>query len=119
MTARGTGVGRKEDRGVRIDRTYQLNTGGNTDFLNMLNRARLKHKKISKTDPVIFEAGTKNVRVVPADYISFLADNKIAYIKPAPRMSGWFRRITFHSSPTTRSPTSTSKAGSLAISLSR
>lgn len=60
------------------------------DFDNLTDRRRLASKKISKADPVIFEAGTKDVRVVPADYISFLADNKIAYINIKGRQFGDF-----------------------------
>ncbi|OGW91000.1 MAG: inositol-3-phosphate synthase [Omnitrophica bacterium RIFCSPHIGHO2_02_FULL_63_14] len=74
-----------EDRGVRIDRTYQLNTGGNTDFLNMLNRARLKHKKISKTESVQSQLAVRldseNIHIGPSDYVPWQNDNKVAFIR--------------------------------------
>jgi len=73
------------DRGVRIDRTYQLNFGGNTDFLNMLERERLESKKISKTNAVTsqvpYEIPDENVHVGPSDYIPWLTDRKWAYIR--------------------------------------
>jgi myo-inositol-1-phosphate synthase len=73
------------DRGVRVDRTYQLNTGGNTDFLNMLNRARLKDKKTSKTEAVTSQIDLPidpaNVHVGPSDYVPWLADNKVCFIR--------------------------------------
>src|SRR5215217_3463475 len=72
------------DRGVRIDRTYQLNFGGNTDFLNMLERERLDSKKISKTNAVTSQLGTPmpadHVHVGPSDYVPWLADQKWCYI---------------------------------------
>jgi myo-inositol-1-phosphate synthase len=71
-------------RGVVIDNTYQLNVGGNTDFLNMLNRNRLESKKISKTQSVTsqieHDMSLDNVHIGPSDYIPFLNDNKIAFI---------------------------------------
>jgi myo-inositol-1-phosphate synthase len=73
------------DRGVRLDRTYQLNFGGNTDFLNMLERERLESKKISKTGavtsmlPYQLEAG--NVHVGPSDHVPWLSDRKWCYIR--------------------------------------
>ncbi len=74
-----------EDRGVRVDRTYQLNFGGNTDFLNMLERDRLESKKISKTNAVTSQLGTpmlaKDVHVGPSDYVPWLEDRKWAYIR--------------------------------------
>ena len=74
-----------EDRGVRLDRTYQLNFGGNTDFLNMLERDRLESKKISKTNAVTSQLGvemsTKDVHVGPSDYVPWLNDRKWAYIR--------------------------------------
>ncbi|MDQ0339304.1 myo-inositol-1-phosphate synthase [Caldalkalibacillus uzonensis] len=74
-----------ENRGVVLDRTYQLNFGGNTDFLNMLNRSRLKSKKKSKTQSVQSELETPldkhNIHIGPSDYIPWLNDNKIAYIR--------------------------------------
>jgi len=73
------------DRGVRIDRTYQLNFGGNTDFLNMLERERLESKKISKTGAVTsmipYDIGKDNVHVGPSDYVPWLTDRKFCYIK--------------------------------------
>lgn len=74
-----------ENRGVALDRTYQLNFGGNTDFLNMLNQNRLKSKKKSKTQAVQAELNTPldehNIHIGPSDYIPWLEDNKIAYIR--------------------------------------
>ena len=75
-----------EDRGVRIDRTYQLNFGGNTDFLNMLERSRLVSKKISKTQAVTSqlsesELSEENIHVGPSDYIAWLQDRKWAHIR--------------------------------------
>ncbi len=74
-----------EDRGVRLDRTYQLNFGGNTDFLNMLERERLESKKISKTNAVTSQLGVemlaKDVHVGPSDYVPWLNDRKWAYIR--------------------------------------
>jgi myo-inositol-1-phosphate synthase len=72
------------DRGVRIDRTYQLNFGGNTDFLNMLERERLESKKISKTGAVTsmipYELDKDNVHVGPSDHVPWLTDRKWCYI---------------------------------------
>ena len=74
-----------EDRGVRIDRTYQLNFGGNTDFLNMLERERLESKKISKTNAVTsqlpYAIEPDNVHVGPSDYVPWLTDRKWAHIR--------------------------------------
>jgi len=74
-----------EDRGVRLDRTYQLNFGGNTDFLNMLERERLESKKISKTNAVTSMLGhelpEENVHVGPSDYVPWLTDRKWCYIR--------------------------------------
>lgn len=78
------------ERGQIIDNSYQLDIGGNMDFDNLTDRSRLDSKKVSKTDPIIYEAGTENVKVVPADYIPFLADNKIAYINVKGRQFGDF-----------------------------
>lgn len=78
-------------RGVKIDRTYQLNFGGNTDFLNMLKRDRLKTKKISKTKAVTSIAKNiqeENVHIGPSDYVSWLSDRKIAYIRLEGRIFG-------------------------------
>jgi myo-inositol-1-phosphate synthase len=73
------------DRGVQIDRTYQLNFGGNTDFLNMLERERLESKKISKTGAVTsmipYDIGKDNVHVGPSDYVPWLSDRKWCYIR--------------------------------------
>jgi len=73
------------DRGVRLDRTYQLNFGGNTDFLNMLERERLESKKISKTNAVTsmldYELDDDNVHVGPSDHVPWLQDRKWCYIR--------------------------------------
>jgi len=73
------------DRGVRIDRTYQLNFGGNTDFLNMLERERLESKKISKTGAVTsmvpYSLAEDNVHVGPSDHVPWLTDRKWCYIR--------------------------------------
>jgi len=73
------------DRGVQIDRTYQLNFGGNTDFLNMLERERLDSKKISKTNAVTsqipYDVGVENVHVGPSDYVPWLKDRKWCHIR--------------------------------------
>ncbi len=73
------------DRGVRLDRTYQLNFGGNTDFLNMLERERLESKKISKTNAVTsmlpYPLPENNVHVGPSDYVPWLSDRKWCYIR--------------------------------------
>ena len=73
------------DRGVRIDRTYQLNFGGNTDFLNMLERERLESKKISKTNAVTsmidYEIDDDDVHVGPSDYVPWLKDRKWCHIR--------------------------------------
>ena len=73
------------DRGVKIDRTYQLNFGGNTDFLNMLERERLESKKISKTNAVTsmipYELSHDDVHVGPSDHVPWLTDRKWAYIR--------------------------------------
>ncbi len=74
-----------EDRGVRLDNTYQLNVGGNTDFLNMLNNGRLKSKKISKTEAVQSQLhkplNGDNVHIGPSDYIPWLRDNKVCFLR--------------------------------------
>jgi len=73
------------DRGVRLDRTYQLNFGGNTDFLNMLERERLESKKISKTNAVTsmldYPIPAEDVHVGPSDYVPWLLDRKWCYIR--------------------------------------
>jgi myo-inositol-1-phosphate synthase len=74
-----------EERGVRLDRTYQLNVGGNSDFMNMLERERLDSKKISKTQAVTSQLGRPlpedRVHVGPSDYIPWLEDRKVCYIR--------------------------------------
>jgi myo-inositol-1-phosphate synthase len=73
------------ERGVRLDRTYQLNFGGNTDFLNMLERERLESKKISKTNAVTsqldYPLSNENAHVGPSDYVPWLEDRKFCYIR--------------------------------------
>jgi myo-inositol-1-phosphate synthase len=73
------------ERGVRVDRTYQLNFGGNTDFLNMLERERLESKKISKTNAVTsmldYEIPDGDVHVGPSDYVPWLKDRKWCHIR--------------------------------------
>ena len=73
------------DRGVGLDRTYQLNTAGNTDFLNMLERNRLKSKKISKTEAVQSQLDERldagDIHIGPSDYIPWQKDNKICFIR--------------------------------------
>jgi myo-inositol-1-phosphate synthase len=73
------------ERGVRLDKTMQLNVGGNSDFLNMLERERLESKKISKTNAVTsmldYDLGEQNVHVGPSDYVPWLTDRKWAYIR--------------------------------------
>jgi myo-inositol-1-phosphate synthase len=79
-------------RGVKLDRTYQLNTGGNTDFLNMSNRQRLASKKISKTEAVQSVAAERlddeNVHIGPSDYVPFQNDNKVAFIRMEGQLFG-------------------------------
>jgi myo-inositol-1-phosphate synthase len=81
-----------QDRGVHLDRTYQLNVGGNMDFKNMLERDRLESKKISKTQSVTsqldYELGDKNVHIGPSDYIPWLDDRKWAYVRLEGRAFG-------------------------------
>ena len=80
------------DRGVKLERTYQLNFGGNTDFYNMLERERLESKKISKTNAVTsqldYEIEPSNIYVGPSDYVPWLADRKFCYIKMEGRTFG-------------------------------
>ncbi len=80
------------DRGVKIDRTYQLNTGGNTDFLNMLERSRLKSKKISKTEAVQSQLPAPmdpdNIHIGPSDYVPWQKDNKVCFIRIEGRKFG-------------------------------
>jgi myo-inositol-1-phosphate synthase len=81
-----------QDRGVHLDRTYQLNVGGNMDFKNMLERDRLESKKISKTQSVTsqldYDLGDKNVHIGPSDYIPWLDDRKWAYVRLEGRAFG-------------------------------
>jgi myo-inositol-1-phosphate synthase len=80
------------ERGVKLERTYQLNFGGNTDFLNMLERERLMSKKISKTRSVTsqldYEIGADNVHIGPSDYVPWLRDRKWAQIRLEGRSFG-------------------------------
>jgi myo-inositol-1-phosphate synthase len=81
-----------EDRGVVLDRTYQLNVGGNMDFKNMLERDRLESKKISKTQAVTsnlsHDLGSRNVHIGPSDYVQWLDDRKWAYVRLEGRAFG-------------------------------
>src|SRR6201987_3309851 len=81
-----------EDRGVVLDRTYQLNVGGNMDFKNMLERDRLESKKISKTQAVTsnlqHDLGARNVHIGPSDYVAWLDDRKWAYVRLEGRAFG-------------------------------
>ena len=81
-----------QDRGVHLDRTYQLNVGGNMEFKNMLERDRLESKKISKTNSVTsqleHDLGAKNVHIGPSDYIPWLDDRKWAYVRLEGRAFG-------------------------------
>ena len=79
-------------RGVKLDRTYQLNTGGNTDFANMANRSRLKSKKISKTEAVQSVAGHRldpdDIHIGPSDYVAWQNDNKVCFLRMEGQMFG-------------------------------
>lgn len=79
-------------RGVKLERTYQLNTGGNTDFLNMLNRARLVSKKESKTEAVQAVTAQRldceNIHVGPSDYVAWQKDNKVCFIRMEGKLFG-------------------------------
>jgi myo-inositol-1-phosphate synthase len=79
-------------RGVKLDRTYQLNTGGNTDFLNMLNRHRLESKKISKTEAVQSVArhrlDPEDIHVGPSDYVAWQNDNKVCFLRMEGQLFG-------------------------------
>jgi myo-inositol-1-phosphate synthase len=79
-------------RGVKLDRTYQLNTGGNTDFLNMSNRKRLASKKISKTEAVQSVAehrlDDENIHVGPSDYVAWQNDNKVCFLRMEGQLFG-------------------------------
>jgi myo-inositol-1-phosphate synthase len=79
-------------RGVRLERTYQLNTGGNTDFLNMLNQTRLASKKVSKTEAVQSVAAQRiddeNIHVGPSDYVPWQNDNKVCFLRMEGKLFG-------------------------------
>lgn len=79
-------------RGVKVERTYQINTGGNTDFLNMLNRSRLYSKKESKTEAVQSVMGDRmedeNIHIGPSDYVPWQKDNKVAFIRLEGKLFG-------------------------------
>jgi myo-inositol-1-phosphate synthase len=79
-------------RGVKLDRTYQLNTGGNTDFLNMKERSRLKSKKISKTEAVQSVAEHRldddNIHIGPSDYVAWQNDNKVCFLRMEGQLFG-------------------------------
>jgi myo-inositol-1-phosphate synthase len=86
-----------EDRGVILDRTYQLNVGGNMDFMNMLERERLESKKVSKTQavtsnletgPLAGKVADRNVHIGPSDYVAWLDDRKWAYVRLEGRAFG-------------------------------
>ena len=81
-----------EDRGVTVDRTYQLNVGGNMDFMNMLERERLESKKISKTQSVTSQLrnglSSRNVHIGPSDYVAWLDDRKWAFVRLEGRAFG-------------------------------
>lgn len=81
-----------EKRGVKLERTYQLNTGGNTDFLNMLNRSRLASKKESKTEAVQSVLSHKledeNIHIGPSDYVAWQKDNKVCFLRMEGRLFG-------------------------------
>jgi myo-inositol-1-phosphate synthase len=79
-------------RGVKLDRTYQLNTGGNTDFLNMSNRKRLASKKVSKTEAVQSVAQHRledeNIHIGPSDYVAWQNDNKVCFLRMEGQLFG-------------------------------
>lgn len=79
-------------RGVKLERTYQLNTGGNTDFLNMLNHSRLASKKISKTEAVqsvtAHRLADRNIHVGPSDYVPWQNDNKVCFLRIEGKLFG-------------------------------
>jgi myo-inositol-1-phosphate synthase len=79
-------------RGVRLERTYQLNTGGNTDFLNMLDRSRLDSKKRSKTEAVQSVTGgpldAENIHIGPSDYVAWQNDNKVCFLRMEGKLFG-------------------------------
>jgi myo-inositol-1-phosphate synthase len=79
-------------RGVKLERTYQLNTGGNTDFLNMIDQSRLRDKRISKTDAVKSVVNRSienhNIHIGPSDYIPWLEDNKLCFLRMEGKVFG-------------------------------
>lgn len=79
-------------RGVKLERTYQINTGGNTDFLNMLNRSRLESKKISKTEAVQSVSAerleSRNIHIGPSDYVPWQNDNKVCFLRMEGKLFG-------------------------------
>jgi len=79
-------------RGVKLERTYQINTGGNTDFLNMLDRTRLKSKKISKTEAVQSVTAEhleeENIHIGPSDYVPWQKDNKVCFLRMEGKLFG-------------------------------
>ncbi len=79
-------------RGVKLERTYQLNTGGNTDFLNMLNKSRLSSKKESKTESVqsvlAHRLDSDNIHIGPSDYIAWQKDNKVCFLRMEGKLFG-------------------------------
>jgi myo-inositol-1-phosphate synthase len=79
-------------RGVRLEKTYQLNTGGNTDFLNMLNHSRLSLKRISKTEAVQSVAAQRldaeNIHIGPSDYVAWQYDNKVCFMRMEGKLFG-------------------------------
>ncbi len=81
-----------DKRGVKLERTYQLNTGGNTDFLNMLNKDRLASKKVSKTESVqsVMSQPLKeeNIHIGPSDYVPWQKDNKVCFIRMEGKLFG-------------------------------
>jgi len=80
------------DRGIKLEKTYQINVGGNTDFINMLNMDRLKSKKISKTESVQSQLPVpldpENIHISPSDYVPWLKDRKLAFIRLEGKMFG-------------------------------
>jgi len=79
-------------RGVKLERTYQLNTGGNTDFLNMLNQSRLTSKKTSKTEAVQSVAAERldpeNIHIGPSDFVPWQKDNKVCFLRMEGKLFG-------------------------------
>jgi len=81
-----------KNRGVKLERTYQLNTGGNTDFLNMLDRSRLASKKVSKTEAVqsvlAKRLNSENIHIGPSDYVPWQKDNKVCFLRMEGKLFG-------------------------------